>query len=257
MPEYEDIRTQVMGWGVPNPGMYIDNAISEWNANPTIHVHYGRNFDGDPHHSYLNLKRLYNRKGISDPAGYFSQNIVSITFFNKKTPGHNNLKAALTLAENTLKVKGKNYVLSSAWSFVPRTFNTDTNTLSNHASGKAIDINPATNPHILSSGEILVINKVCQHIFSNGFLAESNPDVFQQASTHFKQSFNESWISQQTDATVVNAINRNRRALNRYASNGFFDLPTPLVQALQNAGLEWGGTWKSAKDFMHFEIRHT
>lgn len=251
---FEIIRNQVASWGVTNPATYIDSAIGEWNANPGVHSHFGGNFDGDPHNSYLNLKRLYNKKGINDPATYFTNNIVSVTFFNRRSPGHRDLKAALSTAENSLRSLGTNYTLNSAWSFVPRTFNTDINSLSNHALGKAIDIHPSTNPHVTSSSAILVINEVCRSFLPNGFLAESSPDVFRTASNHFRQTFNDAWVNQQTRSDIVNAIRKSRSTLNSYALKGFFDLPTPLVTALKNSGLSWGGNWRSAKDFMHFEL---
>jgi hypothetical protein len=53
---------------------------------------------------------------------------------------------------------------------------------------------------------------------------------------------------------LVKAIQNRRSALNKYAANGFLNLPKALVEALQSAGLNWGGTWSSAKDFMHFEL---
>jgi len=251
---YEIARNQVISWGINNPGQHIESAIQEWNSNPGIHAHFDRNFDGDPHHSYLNLKRLYNKKGIQNPAAYFTSNIVPITFFNRNSPGHRDLKIALANAQASLSVNGISYTLASAWSFVPRTFNTDINKLSNHALGKAIDINPATNPHILSSAEFLVINAVCRSILPNGLQAESNPDIIRRASQYFKQNYSDAWIAQQTQSSILSAIRTNGKNLKRYALNGFFDLPTPLVQHLQNAGLSWGGTWKSAKDFMHFEL---
>ncbi|NJL87172.1 MAG: M15 family metallopeptidase [Leptolyngbyaceae cyanobacterium SM1_1_3] len=44
------------------------------------------------------------------------------------------------------------------------------------------------------------------------------------------------------------------RPLRNYAASGFLNLPKDLVEAMTGAGLEWGGDWKGAKDFMHFEL---
>jgi hypothetical protein len=250
---YKRIRDQITGWNINNPADYLEAAISDWNSNPGIQRHFGNNFDGDAHNSYLNLKRLYQEKGISNAAVYFSANIVSITFFNCKTSGHKDLQKALSLAQSRLTSSGVNYNLVSAWSFVPRTFNANTNKLSNHALGKAIDINPSSNPHITSSNEISVINAVCVNILRGGLLTESNPDTLINASSYFQSTFNDNWINGQSQ-NIKELATRNRSNLNKYAKNGFMTLPTPLVTSLQNAGLGWGGTWKTAKDFMHFEL---
>ena len=253
---YKGKRDEVASWGIPNPASYIETAINEWKMNRGIHVHFGHNFDGDPHHSYLNLKRLYlnHKERIADPAGYFSANIVTAKFFNKTTPAHRDLQKALQAAQSSLTASGQSYHLDSAWSFVPRTQNDNSDKLSNHALGKAIDINPSTNPHITSPSEIRVINAVCGSVLPSGLLAEKNPDILRSASDHFKLTFNEDWINRQTDASLKKAINSRRVSLNKYANKGFLDLPGPLIKALQSAGLTWGGNWKSAKDFMHFEL---
>lgn len=251
---YKSIRDQVKGWGINTPGIYIDTALYEWQSNPGIHLHFDNNFDQKPNNSYLNLKRLYNAKGINNPASYFSANIVQIKFFNRSTPGHKDLKAALETAQKDLNTSGNNFVLDSAWSFVPRTFNNNINKLSNHALGRAIDINPVNNPHILSSDEIMVIDAVCKTALPSGLLSESDPNTLQNASVHFQNNFNDLWIGQQTQSLLIKAIKRKRARLNGYAQRGFMNLPTKLVKALQNAGLKWGGSWTSAKDFMHFEL---
>jgi subtilisin family serine protease len=252
---YKTVRDKVISWGISTPAPYIEAAISEWNNNTSIHTHFGRNFDGDPHRSYLNLKRLYEARGITDPAGYINSNIVSITFFNRTTPGHQDLQTVLAAAQTALTTAGNTFTLDSGtWSFVPRTFNNNINRLSNHALGKAIDINPRANPHILSADEILVINTVCSSVSPNGLLATTDPDVLRNASVLFQQTFNAAWIAQQTDGDLLRAIRRRRTQLNGYANRGFLNLPTALIAGLQSAGLNWGGSWRSAKDFMHFEL---
>src|SRR5207344_3233681 len=119
---------------IADPATYIESAIQEWNANSSIHEHFNRNFDGDSHRSYLNLKRLYEARNITNPAGYFSANIVPITFFNRKTVGHADLKTILDNAQAALTAAGNTFTLDrGTWSFVPRTFNNSINKLSNHA----------------------------------------------------------------------------------------------------------------------------
>src|SRR5690606_21816816 len=36
---------------------------------------------------------------------------------------------------------------------------------------------------------------------------------------------------------------------------GFLDLDERVVMALAGAGLTWGGTYRAAKDIMHFDLR--
>jgi hypothetical protein len=270
---YEAVRSQVASWGVNNPADYIEAAIGEWNGNAGIHGYFGNNFDGDPHRSYLNLKRLYQARGINNPANYIANNIVNITFFNRTTQGHRDLQAALNAAQTALTSAGHSFILEvGTWSFVPRTFNDNINKLSNHALGRAIDINPQNNPHITSAEEVLAIDTICRSLLPSGLLSETNFDNLQRASDRFKQNFNNSWVDQQKELLkdmskqkptptdmpaqkkLVKAIQNRRSALNKYAANGFLNLPKALVEALQSAGLNWGGTWSSAKDFMHFEL---
>jgi hypothetical protein len=42
--------------------------------------------------------------------------------------------------------------------------------------------------------------------------------------------------------------------LRNYAAGGFLNLSKDVVNAMTGAGLKWGGDWKGAKDFMHFEL---
>jgi hypothetical protein len=251
---YSVKRNSVSSWGISSPAGYIESAINEWRVNTSMQTHFGRNFDGDPKRSYLNLRRLYQKKNIANPAAYFASNLVSIKFFNCKTVGHRDLAGALNAAQSALISAGHNFTLANAWSFVPRTVNFNINILSNHALGTAIDINHQDNAHILSGDEILVINAVCRPVLTSGLLAETNPDVIRMASDHFRTTFNEQWVNQQTVSSLVKAIGNKRSRLDGFARNGFLNLPTVLIRALQTAGLNWGGSWRNSKDFMHFEV---
>jgi hypothetical protein len=273
---YESVRNRVAGWRNPpvaDPASYIDSAIVEWNANPGMHRDFDNNFDGDPHRSYLNLKRLYQNRGINNPANFLATNIVNITFYNRRTPGHTDLQVALNNAQTAMTAAGHTFVLDAGtWSYVPRTFNNNINSLSNHALGKAIDINPGNNPHITSSEDFLVINTLCSPVIPHGLLAETNYANLKSASDFFQQHFDDTWVSNQehlltqmqgqhppppnlqAQQRLVNAIHHRRAMLNGYAARGFLNLPADLVAGLQGAGLSWGGEWHTAKDFMHFEL---
>lgn len=339
---YQAVRNRVSGWSVPavtHVRAYIEGAIREWGHNKGIHGDFGNNFDGNPHRSYLNLRRLYRQRGITDPASHIAHNIVRIRFYNRRTRGHRQLRTALQNAQTNLTAAGYTVTLQrGTWAFVPRTFNDNINRLSNHALGRAIDINPRVNPHIKSRDEIRVIDAVCRPILPHGLLAESNPVLLRLASVYFQNRFNSAWVSRQTalrndlrtahrgmrqqtwrwrrrirtlrrqvsrlrrtlrhtrdtatrerltatiqrkehsivvytqavrllrpalrvtrllshdQSRLVGAIRRRRRALNPYAARGFFNQPLILTLGLQAAGLQWGGEWHTAKDFMHFEL---
>ena len=260
---YKIVRDQVASWQSPKPvayaADYIEEAIQQWNAaDAEVQGYFGKNFDnnaGDHRQtSYLNLKRLYALKCINDPGAYFKANIITVRFFNKSTPAHKDLAAVLNRVETALRAAGQNFTFNDAYSFVPRTMNGKYDTLSNHALGKAIDINHKSNPHITHKDDFKVINAVCGNLLPNGFLKETDPDVFRNASAHFQQTFNDTWIAQQTDADLIAAITRRRKSLNTYASLGFLTLPAILINELKKAGLRWGGNYTTAKDFMHFEI---
>jgi hypothetical protein len=48
---------------------------------------------------------------------------------------------------------------------------------------------------------------------------------------------------------------RDDDTLRGYASRGFLDLDKDMVEALKGAGLDWGGDYGGAKDFMHFDVK--
>jgi len=260
---YKKKRDQVASWKKPkpiaDPADYMEEAIQQWNANPGVHGYFNKkNFDdndkGNQQFSYLNLKRLYALKCINDPAAYFKANIINIRFFDKPTPAHKDLAAILAQVEKALRAAGQHLTFNDAYSFNPRTMNGKYDVLSNHALGKAIDIDHKSNPHITHKDDFKVINAVCGSLLPNGFLKESDPDVFRKASAHFQQTFNDTWIAKQTDPDLTAIVKRRREDLDRYAKNGFLTLPTILINELKKAGLRWGGNYTTAKDFMHFEI---
>jgi hypothetical protein len=336
---YRRIRNQVAGWNNPNvanPGRFINTALGEWNANRRVRRHFGGGFDGGQNASYLNIKRLFRRRGIPNPANYIVTNIVGIRFFNIRTSGHRALRAALNNAAAVLRASGFNFVLVPSGAFVPRTVRGTVNSLSNHALGRAIDFDAPRNPLMTNRAVFRVIDEIIRPIFRQRLLAIRDPVLLRVASVYYQQAFN-AWQArqvtllrhfrsqrqyasrfvaqarrtirqtnrllgrlrrrlrrargqrrQQLQAAIgqqqtrlwmlqrmlslalfyfriaraatrnqqrlVRSINRNRATLTRLARQGFMNLPLPLVWALQNAGLDWGGAWRTRKDFMHFQI---
>ena len=127
-----------------------------------------------------------------------------------------------------------------------------TNRLSFHGLGKALDLNPGSNPHIKSAADFVVIRAVT----GSRPRAETSPGRLQAASRQFQRDFNAGWIDAQTDPAIRAALASadTRRRLLGYARHGFCTLYVPLIEALIAAGLNWGGGWSSSKDFMHFEL---
>ncbi|MBW2662048.1 MAG: M15 family metallopeptidase [Deltaproteobacteria bacterium] len=271
--------------GVNDPALYIDDAIGQWNnASSANRGHFGNNFDDlNPglngiNRAYLNLLRLYQSKGIMNPMEEVVDKMVRITFFNKETWGHPNLKKALEDAEHLLEKAGFRYNLAQAWAFVPRTFNDNPNKLSRHALGKAIDINFKENPFVTNASDILVIKKVTG-VDLGRF---ENFEEMAKASEDFRKTFNDEWINRQykillqyqkkylldprifylpegrlylEQLELVEAIDERINFLKEYASKGFLNLSQPLQSALVDVcDLEWGGEWEYVKDFMHFQI---
>jgi hypothetical protein len=117
---------------------------------------------GEPKDRYDVLCPLYKAQGIKRPLKYIDDNIVGIRFFGKFTYGHKDLKAKLAAAEKDLKGQNKGYAdaddkrpFRKCWAFNPRT--TSEGNWSNHADGKAIDIDEDTNPRLINKQERAVI----------------------------------------------------------------------------------------------------
>jgi D-alanyl-D-alanine carboxypeptidase len=112
---------------------------------------------GDARHRYDVLCPLYKKQGIARPLKYVHDNIVGVKFFGHFTYAHRDLKKALEKAEKDLK-DNKGYATApfrKCWAFNPRT--TSEGNWSNHADGKAIDIDEDTNPRLINKQEREVI----------------------------------------------------------------------------------------------------
>lgn len=112
---------------------------------------------GDKRDRYFALAPLYQAHGIDRPLQWAHQNIHQATFFGSKTPAHDELTAALAAAEQDLIDQGhKDKPFNSCWAFNPRT--TSKGGWSNHADGKAIDIDADHNPHLTNLRQKKIIN---------------------------------------------------------------------------------------------------
>jgi hypothetical protein len=112
---------------------------------------------GDKRDRYFALAPLYKAHGIDRPLQWAHENIHQTTFFGSKTPAHDELSAALAAAEKDLIDHGhKDKPFKSCWAFNPRT--TSKGGWSNHADGKAIDIDADHNPHLTNLRQKKIIN---------------------------------------------------------------------------------------------------
>ncbi len=241
-------------------------AKAEWDAHKKIHYHFDAGFE-----QYLAIRPAYQRAGISNPAEYITNNIVEVTFFGHKTPAHRDMQNRLQQAEAALKKQNITPDIHSFWSFVPRPIRGSTK-LSEHAKGRAFDINPKENPRIIKAADLLVIKAIT----GVNMASTQKFETLVAASKSFQKNFNQGWITQQEQAlkalqensrptsdtnkkiselkVLLAAVKSRRSELNGYATTGLLNLQQALIEALETAGFEWGGNFVKSKDFMHFEL---
>jgi hypothetical protein len=165
---------------------------------------------GTPRERYDALCPLYKAHGIPRPLQYLATEIVEVSFYGMKTPAHRDMQALLTTAENALKAmkddKGQprypNAPLRQRpWALTVRT--TSTGAWSNHADGRAIDMDPDTNPHLLNAKHREVITAL-----TGIDIEKANPgdtmgldsyDASLLASERFKASYNEEGLTKRIE----------------------------------------------------------
>lgn len=246
-----------------------DPARAEWAAHRRIHPHFNKGFE-----DYVALRPSYVKLGIENPAKWLDETVANNTvrFFGHETPGHPDLQPPLTAAQGKLRTAP---AINSFWSFVPRPIRGSTN-ISNHALGRAVDINPSTNPRIIDRTTIQIVKAVTGVDLGK----PQDEATMRQASEDFKAKFNDTYIKDQLDKLValkqrqtelaaahpvnqrairevkgqIKQLQGQVNAMRSLASKGFLDLPHDFVEALKSSGLHWGGDYRSSKDFMHFEL---
>ena len=221
-------------------------ARAQWDAHPRAHQYFGNSVD-----RYLRFVAGFAQRGISDAADYLANNMTTLTFMGRRTPGHRDFVAPLQAAEAALSGHSVTPPVTSFWSLNVRLI-AGTNRLSFHSLGRAFDINPNSNPHIRAAADFVVI----QAVTGVNLRRERDPARLQALSEQFQRDYTAEWRARQTEGPVAQAL-ADRNALNRlagYARRGFCTLDPALVNALIGAGLNWGGAWTSSKDFMHFEL---
>jgi hypothetical protein len=187
-------------------GMAGDNLLQrapltdqqQWDQDWTSHAAQQSYFAGNdrpagtPRQRYDVLCPLYKSHGIARPMVYMASSITTAKFYSFSTPAHNGLAAALTTAENTLKAKGyADAPVTSVWALNPRT--TSTGAWSNHADGKAVDLDPDNNPHLVDQKERKIISLVSGTHLDQG---SQGYDVMKGASEQFKANYNPAGLKQ-------------------------------------------------------------
>jgi hypothetical protein len=222
-------------------------ARAQWQANPRAHGYFQRD-----EAKYLEFAPLFAHRGVGDAAAYLANNMTRLRFFGHGQDGHRDLTAPLAAAEAAMASHTMNPPVERFGCLNVRKI-ADTNRLSLHGLGRAFDLDARRNPHIRSADDFRVIEAVV----GMDLRRETAPSRLQDASRRFQSDFTDVWIAAHRDGDI-GAILRNGTKLARlrgYAQHGFFTLYLPLVEALINAGLNWGGSWTSSKDFMHFQLR--
>jgi hypothetical protein len=171
----------------------------QWEQDWTTYSHLQHYFDtndrpkGDKKYRYDYLCPHYKGQGVARPLKYIAENIVPASFCGHSTPAHKTLRTALKDAEKELAKEGVvEAPFLKCWAFNPRMITGGG--LSDHALGKAIDIDELTNPRLANKAQRKVISAV-----AGMDMAAANPgaaagmdsyDAAAAASAAFKKDYN-------------------------------------------------------------------
>jgi len=185
----------------PSPAVLTD--AQQWDQDWTTYAaqqHYFAGNDrpaGTPRHRYDVLCPLYKAHDIPIPRPmvYMATSITTAKCYTFSTPAHNDMATALSTAESTLKGKGyASAPFTSLWALNPRT--TSAGGWSNHADGRAVDIDPNVNPHIIEQKERQVITLVTDTDIDKG---GQGYDVMKGVSDMFKAGYNPAGLQRRID----------------------------------------------------------
>ena len=175
----------------PAPAAPVTDA-EQWDKDWTTHVaqqgYFADNIRpaGTPRQRYDILCPMYKAHGIARPMVYLATSITTAKFYGFSTEAHTDLAAALTTAEGTLKAKGYAAApVTSVAALNART--TSEGTWSNHAAGKAVDIDPDANPRLKDKNERKIITAVTGTDIDKG---GQGYDVMKGASDKFQADYN-------------------------------------------------------------------
>lgn len=125
--------------------------------------------------------------------------------------------------------------------------------LSEHALGRAFDLNMRTNPHIIPP----VYHPFIEAVKQIGDVDIRGPQTYaimRQTSLAFQREYDFNLLQASWNEATTPLSEVVQKELESLKQTGFLDLPQPLVEGLLEAGATWGGHWLDSKDFMHFEV---
>lgn len=204
------------------------------------------------------------------PIKWLAENItdVPLTFLPDKIeviPVHKALASLLLEVERNIKSSrlGEAFKVSQIGAFNPRMIGRGSFKdwrLSYHALGRGIDFDWTQNPQIFGK-TMNWIEKLI--LFPEFHIHWSTATWDDLKATHRElPAYMDALVAELeerglTHSQAVNALERAysgfKKLLN--AGKGFLAMPRELVDGMRRAGFEWGGDWKTQKDFMHFQYK--
>jgi hypothetical protein len=225
---------QRQGPATPAPG-----DAQQWDQDWALFPRQQRHFKGsgrpagDPRARYDVLAQLYKAHGIARPLAYLDAFITAAKFYGFSIPAHADLAAALAKAEAILRQKGvEEAPVRRVWALNART--TSSGGWSNHADGRAVDIDPVGNPHIITSRkERRLISLMTGIDFDAG---NQGYDAMKAASGAFTAAYNPAGIRERIRELTA-AENQKREASEAAAAEEQLLLDERKRHASPGAGL--------------------
>lgn len=246
-------------------------ALTEW-RDRALRARVGHNVA-----YYKDIRRKFvEQRNICDVGGYLTEQIVATTFLGHPLKVHSGAAEALREAEAKVTPRPKVRRIGSLQVRTIRGPFGSAPWLSNHALGRAIDIDPARNLY-LSPEELSLLEEISgvELLLSTRHGAGDRWDRLHEAQRAYKKKF-AAWRRTETrrvrslkraaregDSGAVAQLEATRRKLRLVRGRkleavrrkGILNLPRHLVVALEDAGMIWCTDFVSGADLMHFEYR--
>lgn len=218
------------------------------------------------------LRWLYVQKGVCWPERLILGSAVQVEFFGQGLRTHPEVARRLLRTQAALGVL-EPAPFAWAGSLSPRVvrgpFKRQPWRLSNHALGRAVDLDPARNPY-LSTRELALIQKITGVKIRRAAThsAALRWDMFRRASDLWQVRASELLQeAQRLEASPRRLNPRERRTLRtaqqirasrnlmNAVDHGFLALPRDFVIQMEREGLTWATGFRAGADLMHFEWR--
>jgi D-alanyl-D-alanine carboxypeptidase len=273
-------------------------------------VHDSFAFDKhEPFAYYCQMRPVFYRAGYSDPCETIFLKIEPAQFLGHNVAGglHEVFRDRLARLERELdswspglsqrlssQIKNKN-----VGGFVPRYIapkqghRQKAPSLSNHAFGLAIDIDPDWNPHIKDQEVVDVLKEITGYDFGQVLVPKEKgiPEMDRIAQTHARvheaSDRLRTWLKRylpvyeaelrkastpasfptdpaappvcedpsEESKQIIRLLKYHKLAeLKQWSTKGIESVPLELAAAMANLGFRWGGSYEHSKDIMHFEL---